>query len=350
MSSELIHFKVRNKKVFKIAHGARTHTDTLLLKLEKDGIVAYGEAAHVPYYGIDIKDSIADIAKHWGEIYPLVGKDAAVFWDKVRDLLGENHFAICALDMAHQDWLSKSKGVDLRAHLGIAKEMQTPKSSYTIGIDEVEKMKQSVDEIDFPFLKIKLGSENDAEILKALREHSDKPMRVDVNAGWQLAQAKEMLQLMHTLGNFELLEQAFPIREIEGNLQLKEMNLLPVFVDESCVSKEDVRRVAPYVDGINIKLTKCGGPTPAMEMIKTCRELGLKIMLGCMMESSIGISTLAQLACLVDFVDMDGSSMIANDPADGVKIVKGEAVFNDRLGHGAVLKDDIDYERKVTLR
>ncbi|MCR9062496.1 MAG: dipeptide epimerase [Cytophagales bacterium] len=348
MSSFLLPYSLKNKKAFRIAHGQRTETQTLLIQIEKDGITGLGEAAHVPYYGISIESSLELISNIWGEMYPVIGESADQFWELAKSKLGKNHFALCALDIAHHDWLSKRNQMSLSSNLGINLK-DVPVSSYTIGMDTFEEMQKSITETDFPYLKIKLGSEDDNNLIDKLREHSKKPFRIDVNGGWTLEYSLKMAKKLEEVGGIEFLEQPLGKGILESNGKIKDSTELLLFADETCMWKEDVKRCAPYFDGINIKLSKCGGITPALKMIKEARELNLKIMLGCMTESSAGISALAHLSPLVDFVDMDGACMISNDPVDGVKIMKGVAEFNDRFGHGGLLKDGIEQRGIIAL-
>ncbi len=348
MSSFLLPYQLKNRNVFRIAHGNRTETSTLLLQIEKDGFTGLGEAAHVLYYGISVEESIRQIQVAWKELYPLVGEGFELFWEKANALMNGNHFALCMLDLAHHDWQSKKNGKSLAENLGVDLS-KTPVSSYTIGIDSPEAMVEVMDGSDFPVFKIKLGSDDDKSLIKALREKSDKPFRIDVNGGWTLEYALQMLPVLDEIGGVEFLEQPMAKGVIKENGQIKTATELPLFADETCMFKEDVRKVAPYFDGINIKLSKCGGITPALEMIQEARELGLQIMLGCMTESSAGISAMAHIAALVDFVDMDGANMITNDPVDGVEIKVGVAEFKRRNGHGGLIKDEFLKEGIITL-
>ncbi|MGR3811394.1 dipeptide epimerase [Jiulongibacter sp. NS-SX5] len=348
MSGFLLPFQLQNRNAFRIAHGSRTETSTLLVQLEKNGVTGLGEAAHVPYYGVSVEQSIKDIKGAWSEIEPFIGKPSNEFWSVANKELGQNHFAICALDIAHHDLLAKTERKSLSQALNIDIS-KTPKSSFTIGIGSAEEMLESIAKTDFPILKIKLGSEDDFELLKQIRGGTEKPLRLDINGGWDLRTTFKMLDLIHELGGIEFLEQPLAKTIIDENGEIRSKCNIPLMADEVCMREEDVIKVAPYFDGINIKLSKCGGITPALRMIRQARELDLKIMLGCMTESSAGISAMAHLAALVDYVDMDGANMIKNDPVEGVVIDNGTAIFNERLGHGGELKEDIDTSGIITL-
>ncbi|AWV99819.1 dipeptide epimerase [Arcticibacterium luteifluviistationis] len=329
---------LENKTPFRISHGVRTHTDTLFVKISHEGIEGIGEASHVPYYGITVKESIDLIESLSSEIEGLFGKSHEVFWRRIDALFGQNHFAKCAVDIAYYDWQAKKAAKPLYQYLGLSLD-DLPESCFTIGMDKPENMAETILKSDWPSFKIKLGGENDLETLKFLKGFSEKPFKVDVNAAWELEETIALLPELVLLG-LEFIEQPLAKDKILEHGILKDLSTTPIFADESCFSINDVEKCALNFDGINIKLTKCGGIYPALEMVKRARELDLKIMMGCMTESSVGISTIAHLSSLVDYVDMDGAALLKNDPADGVNIIKGVAVFNEKNGHGASLKDE----------
>jgi L-alanine-DL-glutamate epimerase-like enolase superfamily enzyme len=180
-----------------------------------------------------------------------------------------------------------------------------PICDYTLGIDPIEKMVQKMEAHPWPIYKVKVGTEYDIEMITALRKHTDKPIRVDANAGWTTEEALLKIPALANLG-VELVEQPLAKDNWEGMAQLKQQAILPLFADESCVSEKDVATCANYFDGINIKLTKCSGLTPALRMIKEAGALGLKVMMGSMNESVIGSAAIAQFLPQLDYVDMDG--------------------------------------------
>jgi L-alanine-DL-glutamate epimerase-like enolase superfamily enzyme len=195
-----------------------------------------------------------------------------------------------------------------------------PKTDYTIGIDSLEKMLEKINEHPAPIYKIKVGTADDLEKLKAIRQHTDAIIRVDANAGWTLDQALQMLPVLEQLG-VELIEQPLAKEDFEGTKTLRATTSIPIFADESCVGEKDVEKCAGFFSGINIKLTKCSGITPALEMIKKARLLNLQVMLGCMNESSIGTAALAHLAPMVDFLDADGPLLLKEDLGAGNEFV-----------------------------
>ncbi|WP_341226389.1 dipeptide epimerase [uncultured Arcticibacterium sp.] len=329
---------LENKTPFRISHGVRTHTDTLFVKIAHEGIEGIGEASHVPYYGITVKESIDLIESLSLAIEGFFGESHEIFWRRIDTLFGQNHFAKCAVDIAYFDWQAKKAGKPLYQYLGLSIE-NLPESCFTIGMDKPENMAETISKSDWPSFKIKVGGENDIETLKFLKGFSSKPFKIDANAAWELEQTKGFLPALTSL-DLEFIEQPMAKDKIIEHGILKELSSTPIFADESCFSINDVEKCALNFDGINIKLTKCGGIYPALEMIKRAREMELKIMMGCMTESSVGISTIAHLISLVDYVDMDGAALLKVDPADGVNVKKGVAVFNDKNGHGASLKDE----------
>ena len=207
-------------------------------------------------------------------------------------------------------------------------------SDYTIGIDPIEKMVEKMKEFDgWPIYKIKLGTDDDLAIVRELRKHTDAIFRIDANTAWTAEQAIAFAPEMKDLG-VEFFEQPLPRDDWEGMRRVHAECVLPVMADESCQTESDVAKCAGYFTGINIKLTKAGGLTPALRMIREARSLGLKLMVGCMSESSVGISAIAQLLPLLDYVDMDGALLIDRDIADGVRLEKGVPVFPDAPGLG----------------
>jgi L-alanine-DL-glutamate epimerase-like enolase superfamily enzyme len=212
-----------------------------------------------------------------------------------------------------------------------------PITDYTVGIDTPEKMVEKMRAKPWSVYKIKLGVPEDLEIMKALRAATDVPFRIDANCGWTVKEAIEKSVELKKLG-VEFIEQPLRGGEFDEMKDVYEKSALPVFADESCVSESDVKKCVGRFHGINIKLMKCGGLTPARRMIEEARKLGLQVMAGCMMESSIGISAVAQLLPLLDYIDMDSILLIKKDIAEGVKILEnGEVVFPEENGIGVKL-------------
>jgi L-Ala-D/L-Glu epimerase len=329
-------FSLKSKHPFRIAHGVRLATDTFVVELQDGYFTGFGEATPVPYYGITTESMNKVIETHRNLIEKYELDHPADYWQHLNSALSQNHFVQCAIDIAAHDLWAKKQNEPLYKTLGF-KINNVPNSNYTIGIDEIPKMIMKMKEFDFPIYKIKLGTADDLNIVKALRKETDAVFRVDANCGWgvdeTLHNAIELAKL-----NVEFIEQPLKMGEYEAMKEVIKDCALPIIADESCITENDVDKCIDSFDGINIKLAKCGGITPALRMIKKARASNLKVMMGCMTESSIGISAIAQLLPLLDYVDMDGALLIANDPAEGVKVEKGKVIYTNRNGTGAYLK------------
>jgi L-alanine-DL-glutamate epimerase-like enolase superfamily enzyme len=329
-------FSLKSKYPFRIAHGVRTETQTYILELHDGEFTGYGEATPVPYYGITPEAMDDLLNQHRTAIEKFSWSHPSEFWDYLNPLIGHNHFLQCALDIAAYDLWAKRQGKTVYQMLGLSIN-KIPFSNYTIGIDEIPKMIEKMKEFDFPIYKIKLGTEQDIEIVEALRKETNAIFRVDANTAWTVDQTIEFSKKMKNLG-VEFIEQPLKSGEYEAMKEVMKHTSLPIIADESCITEEDVQRCLGSFSGINIKLAKCGGITPGLRMITEARKYNMSVMMGCMTESSIGISAIAQLLPLLDYVDMDGTMLIANDPADGVYLDKGKAIFTNRPGIGAFLK------------
>ena len=296
------------KHPFTISKGTKTHQPTLIVELEFFGIKGYGEAPAISYYNITVEKMIGDLERKRMFVEKFSFTDPERYWHYVHHLFPINNFLVCALDMAGWDIYGKLKGKQLHElwNLDTAK---APLTDYTIGIDTIEKMIAKIDETPNPIYKIKVGFENDIETVAALRKHTNAIFRVDANAAWTLEEALIKIPLLKESG-VELVEQPLAKDNWEGMKVLYNESPLPIFADESCVIESDVEKCHQYFHGINIKLTKCSGITPARIMIKKAWELNMNVMIGCMNETSVGTAALAQLAPLVDYIDMDGHIII----------------------------------------
>ena len=317
---------------FTISKGTKTHQPTLIVELEYFGIKGYGEAPAISYYDITVEKMIADLERKKMFIEKFSFSDPERYWHYLHHLLPMNPFAVCALDMAGWDLFGKMRGKQLHEIWGLNTD-KSPVTDYTIGIDSIENMLKKMKEKPWPVYKIKVGVPNDIEMVAELRKHTNAIFRVDANAGWTLEEALQKIPILKTLG-VEMVEQPLAKDNWEEMKILYEASSLPLFADESCVSEADVEKCAGYFHGINIKLTKCSGITPARRMIDKARNLNLKIMLGCMNESSVGTAAMAQLAPLVDFLDMDGTLLLAEDTGTGVGFENGKIKYTDLSGLG----------------
>jgi len=317
---------------FTISRGTKTHQPTLVVELEHLGIRGHGEAPAISYYNIPVEKMIEDLESRKAMIEKYAMTDPERFWHFLHHLFPKNSFLVCALDIAGWDLWGKMKQQPLFRFWGTTIE-KIPATDYTIGIDTIEKMVEKMKEKPWPIYKIKLGTKEDIEIIRALRKHTHATIRVDANSGWEVGEALEKIPQLKELG-VEFVEQPLHKENWEGMKKLYTDSVLPLYADESCVIEHDVEKCAGHFHGINIKLTKCGGLTPARRMIKKGRSLGMQIMVGSMNESSIGTAAIAQLLPSIDHVDMDGPLLLAEDIASGLSFENGKAIFSNKPGLG----------------
>ncbi|MBO0329432.1 dipeptide epimerase [[Muricauda] lutisoli] len=320
---------------FTISRESRDEQDTLIVCLSLDGKTGYGEATSNPYYKITLEGMMAEIegVRNQIENYDFDSPESFYGFLESLDL---HKFTLCALDLAANDLYGKLKGKPLYELWGTTTE-KYPMTNYTIGIDTIEKMVAKLQEKPWPLYKIKLGTPDDVAIVRELRKHTDSIFRIDANTAWTAEETIKNAPLLKDLG-VEFLEQPLKADDWEGMSKVKAQSVLPVIADESCIIESDVEQCGPYFHGINIKLTKCGGLTPARRMIKKGRELGLQLMVGCMTESTVGISAIAQLLPQLDYVDMDGAMLLKGDIAKGVEILdNGKVIFPKLPGSGIEL-------------
>ena len=317
---------------FTISKGTKTHQPTLLVELEYFGIRGYGEAPAISYYNIPVSQMIDDLEAKRKLVEKFSFSDPERYWHYLHHLFPANPFLVCALDMAGWDIYGKMKRQQLYQLWGLDTD-KAPLTDFTIGIADIPTMILKMKERPWPIYKIKVGFENDVETVAALRQHTDAVFRVDANAAWDLETAMLKIPLLKELG-VELVEQPLAKDNWEGMKILYEKSALPLIADEACVSERDVAKCAGYFHGINIKLTKCSGITPARRMIAEARKLNLKVMVGCMNESSVGTAAIAQLAPLLDYVDMDGPLLLTQDLGESVKFESGKIIYNNLPGLG----------------
>ena len=338
MKSTIEHIQLRLKHPFTISRGSSEIKHCIIVQLEHEGISGYGEAAPSGRYD-ETEQTVHDFLR---KVNPAQFPDPFQVEDMlnyVQNISTGNAAAKAAIDIALHDWIGKKLGIPLWKLFGLNKE-KTPLTSFTIGIDSLDIIEQKVKEAEpFPVLKVKVGIPGDEDIVKMIRTMTGKIIRVDANEGWKSKEIALDKILRFEEQGVELVEQPLPSGQLEETVWLRERVHVPLIADESLSRSADVYRVRDAFDGINIKLMKCGGIREAQRMINTARALGLKIMLGCMIESSVGISAAAQLSPLVDYADLDGNLLISNDPFDGVKITNGRPVLNDSPGIGIERKD-----------
>jgi len=324
------------KHTFSISRESHDFQDTLIVGLTLNGQTGYGEATSNPYYKITAESMIKEIEGVRNEIESF---DFSTPGDFHQFLIqkGLGNFSICALDLAAHDLYGKLLGKPLYEIWG-TKLDHYPTTNYTIGIAEIDTMIAKMKEKPWPIYKIKLGTENDVQIIKELRKHTDAIFRIDANCAWTAKETIENSPQLKDLG-VEFLEQPLKADDWEGMEKVMHQCVLPVIADESCIVESDVEKCGLHFNGINIKLTKCGGLTPALRMISKAKSLGLKVMVGCMTESSVGISAIAQLLPQLDYVDMDGALLLKADIANGIQINNdGSLIFPKIGGSGITLK------------
>ena len=321
---------------FTISRESITSQPTLVVELTQDGVSGYGEATSNKYYGFTIERMARDLAALRPQLDETTLVDPAALWQQFQPALADNPFALCALDQAAHDLWGKLRGQPTWKLWGLSID-KTPASNYTIGIDKIDVMVAKMNEFPgWPIYKIKLGTDNDLEIVRELRKHTPATFRVDANCGWTADQAIAYAPELKSLG-VEFIEQPLKADRWDDLRRVRESSVLPIIADESCIVESDVARCQGAFHGINIKLVKCGGLTPARRMIAEARRLGLSVMVGCMTESTVGISAIAQLLPLLDYVDMDGAVLLAKDIASGVCLDRGRCIFPDTPGNGVTL-------------
>ena len=327
-------YDLKLRHAFNLAKSSRTHTPDVLVQIEQDGIIGYGEASMPPYLG----ESTESVCKFLSSL------DLAQFKDPFRldeileyvdSVAPNNRAAKASVDIALHDLLGKIMGQPWYKIWGFSPE-KTPSTSFTIGIDTAEVVRKKVEETaPYNVIKVKMGLDNDKELVEIIRSQTDKPICVDANQGWSNKEkALEMIEWLYDK-NCLFVEQPMPKEMIDETAWLRERSELPIVADEFLQRLPDVQRAYQAYDAINIKLMKSTGLREAHEMATLARGLGMKVMVGCMTETSCAISAAAQLAPIADWADLDGNLLIANDCFDGMKIVNGKITLTDKPGIGA---------------
>lgn len=337
MKLKLHRYTYKLKEVFRISRDAYTTRRSLVVELSLGGLSGYGEASEHAFYKVSLEDMISRAESIRTQIEAYDFKNPKLFWEYLQSLIGDIPFLQCAIDNAAHDLYGKLLELPSYQIWGLPK-VPLIKTSFTIGIDTIAKMISKLKNEQFDIYKIKLGTEHDLEIMTALRRESNAIFRVDANCAWTVDQTLENAREMKKIG-VEFIEQPLPADDWDGMEIVKAHAVLPIIADESCRIESDVEKCAAYFDGINIKLMKSGGLTPALRMIRNARHLGLKVMCGCMIEGSVGIAAIGQILPLLDYVDMDGALLIDNDPALGVHIHSdGTVTLPDGNGLGVELR------------
>lgn len=316
-----------------LSRGSSDAKTNVLVRLSHAGIEGFGEAAPSARYGEDGQSVIAalDLLAPRLEGDPARCERAI---DSLEEALPGNRAARAAIDIALHDWVGKKEGIPLYRKFG-ADPRRAPATSFSIGIDSVPAMQEKVRQAaDFPILKIKAGLNNDRDILEGIRQVTDKPLYVDANEGWNdRRRAVEMIRWMEGMGVL-LVEQPLAAADLDGAKFIRDRVDMPIFADEAALTADDVEPLAAAYDGINVKLMKAGGLGMARRMLERARALNMKVMLGCMIETSVGITAAAHLSPLADHADLDGNLLIRDDPFRGVVVREGKLILPDRPGLG----------------
>lgn len=320
------------KHAFGLSRGTRTHVTNLIIEMN-DGM---GEGAPVYYHGQTVEE-MAALAE---SILPEISKTAEPVISIVNSLFKQfphQSALIQAVDLAWYDHHAKQMNQPLYEYLQLPKP-KNKQSSFTIGLDTKDVMLQKIDQAaEYPILKIKVGCDEDLDILQSIWDTSHKPMYIDANEGWTLSQALEYLPKLEAIG-VQMVEQPFKRDDALSYTTICQENPtnVPIMIDEGIQGPADVETWVGKADGVNVKLAKCGGITRALQVIETAKKYEMKVMLGCMIESSLGVTAAAHLASLADFIDLDGAELISNDPYDGMKFTNGYIELPNRPGIGAV--------------
>jgi L-alanine-DL-glutamate epimerase-like enolase superfamily enzyme len=328
---------VRTRHPFAIARGVTSEYRTMTVRVtDGDGAEGWGEAAPNRFYGETVETVAAVLPRLEAALEGLDPWHLDAAEARMNAAIRQNGAAKSAVSAALHDLAAKRLGVPLYRMWGLD-PAAAPRSSFTIGIppNDAELRARVAEAAEYPVLKIKLGSARDEEILRTVREVApDKVLRVDANAAWTPKHAVHMAHRLADLYEVEFLEQPVAAHDVEGLRFVRERAPLPVIADESCVTSADIPRLVGAVDGINIKLAKCGGLREAIRMVHAARAHGMLVMAGCMIETSLGISAAAHLAPLLDFADLDGAALLADDPYAGASIAGGTIALPDRPGLG----------------
>jgi L-alanine-DL-glutamate epimerase-like enolase superfamily enzyme len=312
--------------------------ETLGVTVVSQGVTGIGEGAPIVRYNESAAQGMA-IVRGLEELFS--GADLTEYVKQLDRVFAKVEGAWAtkaAIDIALHDWAAKKLGVPLWKMWGLDRK-DAPVTTFSIGIDKAEVIRRKVREAAaYPVLKIKVGLSNDEEVMEAVRAETNKPLRVDANEGWKsVDEAVKKIKWLEKQG-VELIEQPLPATMLSETGEIRKRVEMPVFADECCLHPEDIPRIAPYFDGINVKVDKAGGLHQAMRMIEMARALKLKVMVGCMVSSSLAITAAAQLSPLIDYADLDGNLLIKNDPYDGVKVVSGKLVLPSRPGVGVIAR------------
>ena len=338
MKATAVPMTLELKHPFKIARGEVWTSETCVrMSIAHEGVTGFGEARPSEYYFGETIESVLEVVQR---AEGLLGKDPFLLEDVIdalRSSFPDAPSAVAGLDIALHDLAGKLLGVPLYRFFGL-NPLGTPRTSYTLGIDTLDVMLEKLEEArEYPILKVKVGFDGDLEMLRAIRDHTDAVIRVDANTGWGVDEAIERINEMAQC-RIELVEQPIRPRNYDGLRKIRENIDVPLVADEDAMTSADLPALAGCVDAVNIKLMKCGGLREALRMIHVAGALGMKAMLGCMVESSLALTAAAHLSPLTEYADLDMNLLLTNDPFDGLKVRHGKIVLPDRPGVGALAR------------
>ena len=333
MTLKFTPFELKLRHAFNLAKYSRTSTPGVQVKIEYEGYTGYGEASMPPYLG----ESIESVTKFLSKVDlsqfndPLKMEEILAYVDALEP---ENRAAKASVDIALHDLVGKLMGQPWYKIWGLSID-KIPQSSFTIGIDTPEVVKQKIKEADdYKVIKIKLGLDNDKEMIDIIRQCTDRPICVDANRGWKTKeQAMEVIEYLADK-NCLFIEQPMMEDKLDDTAWIRERSPIPIIADEVFHRLPDIVKLKDYYDGINIKLMKSTGMSEAYKMVTLARAFGMKIMCGCMTETSCAIAAAAQLSPLIDWTDLDGNVLIADDIFSGVKVIDGRVTPSDTPGIG----------------
>ncbi len=331
-------YELRLKHAFTLAGSSRTMTPVMLTEIEYDGLTGYGEASMPPYLGESHETAARFLSQLKLDQFNDPGQLEYIL-DYVDGVAPGNCAAKASVDIALHDLLGKMMGQPWHRIWGYDPALM-PDTSFTIGLDTEAVVRQKLKEVaPYKILKVKLGRDNDREMIETIRSMTDVPLCVDVNQGWKdKQQALDLIFWLKEKG-VVFVEQPMPKTAIDDMAWLTQHSPLPTVADEALQRLDDVKKVHGVYSGINIKLMKCTGMHEARKMLTLAKDLHMKVMIGCMTETSCGIAAAAQLSPRADWADLDGNLLIGNDPFEGVQVMDGKIVLNDRPGIGVKLRD-----------
>ena len=332
MELDIFSFDLALRYPFAISRHTYQSIQCFIVKLREGRHSGYGEATTNPYYQVtkeNLNSSFED-ARNFLRDYRF--SDPAKLWSDIYTVLSSNSFAQSAIDCAAYDLFYKMKGESFMSQWGISHE-KYPFTSYTLGIGTIDELKNKIKDLPWPVYKLKVSGVNDSEIVEELREFTEALIRVDANCSWEVDES-EKFAIDLERWNVEFIEQPFGANQFRESRLLTKNSSLPLIAYESCRIIDDITKCRNSFDGINIKLSKCGGLTPALSMLKMAREAGLSIMIGCMTESTVGISAAAQLLPFVDYADLDGPLLLSEDVASGLTYKNGSLIPGKGNGLG----------------